>query len=120
MKVIDLLNKIANSEEVPNKIKFHNNIFIFDKSDMTYYLENSDKNLFSICNYKILSDEVEIIEEKPKKIEKIQLKNECIIDCDETGKHFIKTNRKDRNIYITKINEIIDNLNYLLEKSDSE
>ena len=69
IKIIDLLNKIANGEEVPKKIKVHNteyhkcllNTGIDYKiySDDFYYLSNE------ICKAGLsLNDEVEIIEEK--------------------------------------------------------
>lgn len=70
MKVIDLLNKIANGEEVPQLIKW--NGYIYDKLGCEYYMLNDrDITLFGDIldtNGKYLNDEVEIIEE-PKKIE---------------------------------------------------
>ncbi len=62
---------------------------------------------------------LEIIEDKPEKIEKIKINDKYIeyFEKDET-RHYMNINRKDRNIYIPKINEVIDKLNYLLEKSD--
>ena len=90
MKVIDLLNKIANGEEVPNKIRirgvyypdFDENDKPIDVEDMTiwelddgyfdydYYSEGrigERKNMFQtyLIN-RILNDEVEIIEEDKK------------------------------------------------------
>ena len=37
IKIIDLLNKIANGEKVPRKIKLYNNTFYFDKNNIFYY-----------------------------------------------------------------------------------
>ena len=56
IKVIDLLNKIANGEEIPEKIKYELKI-----------------NTYLHCHYvpECLNDEVEIIEED-KKIEKFE------------------------------------------------
>ena len=73
MKVIDLLNKIANGEEVPKKIRYNNVIF-------TYY-ENADeiRKLYIYEKHNIfwfdrdffnLDTEIEIIEED-KEIDKI-------------------------------------------------
>lgn len=92
MRVIDLLNKIANGEEVPKKIKIFDTIFKYSKSNNFYF----DKSAFSLSRYLdvnlSLNDEVEIIEED-KKIEKI--KN--------------KTNyTRNQKQIINKINEIID------------
>lgn len=36
MKIIDILNKINNGEEVPEKVKFDNTIFEYDKNQKEY------------------------------------------------------------------------------------
>jgi hypothetical protein len=70
MKVIDLLNKIANGEEVPKYIKYRNwNNNSFDK--MLVCKENIFYKLDQLEIY--LNDEVEIIEED-KEIEEISFK----------------------------------------------
>ena len=71
MKIIDLLNKIANGEEVPKKIKFGYDIYELGKNTRDYY--NIENKICLSLEYNILSnlnDEVEIIEEKkiPEKI----------------------------------------------------
>lgn len=68
MKVIELLNKIANGEEVPKKIQVYSDIFVFDNSNNVYEHEETKNNLLSIYNGNILNYEVRIIEED-KKIE---------------------------------------------------
>lgn len=74
MKIIDLLNKIANGEEVPKKIKYKNKIYERYQNINTnnlYYYQVPNKNDFLIYQLEAaidLLDEVEIIEE-PKKIE---------------------------------------------------
>lgn len=70
MKVIDLLNKIANNEEVPLRIKYDDEIYI-------YNFEIKDYEFIDRCGWlmdisrgngnEFLNDEIEIIEEKPKK-----------------------------------------------------
>ena len=75
IKIIDLLNKIANNEEVPKKINFRGNIYEWEDG---WYL-TKEKN-YKVClggkkeDHNILitafNDDVEIMEE-PKKIEKI-------------------------------------------------
>ena len=79
MKVIDLLNKIANGEDVPKKIKitviddritrYYN--FFYDKSDQEY----KDDELFPIgarlILNRILNNKVEILEEEKKIPEKL-------------------------------------------------
>lgn len=74
IKIIDLLNKIANGEEVPKKIKYRGEIAEYDEELFDYWIENLFKNtgyLFEgiFVNYgNKLNDEVEIIEEE-KEIE---------------------------------------------------
>ena len=75
IKIIDLLNKIANDEEVPKKIKYKDNVYYLGKNMVdlhTYQTEgsNTTRKLSLIIDneYLNLNDEVEIIEE-PKKIE---------------------------------------------------
>ncbi len=74
MKVIDILNKIANGEKVPNKIKVLGYTFIYtgEKSPQKFYkLENQNNYLLRDFVY-TLDTEVEIIEEKkiPENINK--------------------------------------------------
>lgn len=101
MKVIDLLNKIANGEEVPNKIRFDNkewNRVCGEKN--VYYIDDTDDDLFVYFFRRnitfTLNDEVEIIEE-PKEIKKLDENNTNVLTN-------IIENRK-------KINEIIDYIN---------
>lgn len=72
MRVIDLLQRIANGEEVPEKIQVYSDIFILDYGNMVYEHEKTRTNLLSIYNGNILNYEVEIIEED-KKDEEIEI-----------------------------------------------
>ena len=98
MKVIDLLNKIANGEEVPKKIKktlVYEWSFDEVRDEFTYITKEGCRFDDDWLVLHILDDEVEIIEED-KKIEKFEF---GII---EDSEHYeIKR----------KINEIIDKLN---------
>ena len=99
MKVIDLLNKIANEEEeVPKKIKWGEFILVWEELGFHDYkfLETGNHFLYQGFATSVLNDEVEVIEED-KKIEKIG-----IIYYDETP-----TNA----ILHKKIDEIIDYIN---------
>lgn len=62
IRVIDLLNKIANGEEIPSKFKFAHQIF--EKSGLYYQDEDGD-NLFDsvFTDFSNINDEIEIIEE---------------------------------------------------------
>lgn len=71
IKIIDLLNKIANDEEVPKKIKINN--VIYEYRGYMYCTEKAnyqdiENYLFGKWNFNILNDYAEIIEE-PKEIE---------------------------------------------------
>lgn len=77
MKVIDLLNKIANGEEVPKKIKYRDWLYEFEKDcndylcqyDSLLYRENDDVKQF-------LNDEVEMIEEGIEKLDMKRMKED--------------------------------------------
>ena len=105
MKVIDLLNKIANGEEAPKKIKYNNETFTIREEKDDYV---SEKNLFT-DRYSLLdlNEEVEIIEED-KKIKQITIDDEIIHE--NTVLTDIGLQRNLIKLTI-KINEIIDYLN---------
>ena len=111
MKVIELLNKIANGEEVPKRIKTKNDIWIYDGID---YRASDDRGymfeVYTGINKDDLNEEVEIIEED-NKIEKIPYQfNLNYIDSKldtYTKEEFNKT----MNYIYDKINEIIDKVN---------
>ena len=72
MKVIDLLNKINNREEVPKKIKFNNIEFEYDTRQEEYNHEKEngyyETLLYVVMNTHFISSllraEVEVVEEK--------------------------------------------------------
>ena len=96
MKVIDLLNKIANGEEVPKKIKYEGDTYILC-DNYCYFCEETNlilsDNLYA--EHSKLNEEVEIIEEN-KGIEKLE---------------FLDNSTDNEDILRMKINEIIDFLN---------
>ena len=100
MKVIDILNKIANGEEVRFKILSEDEIYRYD-----YYnqicCEPSDKICEWGIDYRWLNEEVEIIEDK-----KIPKKLDLILDeqfSNDELQAYIKETQE-------KLNEIIDYL----------
>lgn len=116
IKIIDLLNKIANNEEVPKKIKYKNEIYEryqnINTNNLYYYqVPNKCKFLIDQLSSSIdLLGKVEIIEE-PKKIEKIEK---------PTQDKYLYSNGKelyenDMKVY-DKLNELIDEINNLKEK----
>ena len=125
MKIIDLLNKRANGEEVPNKIRIDHWCYKFEWVEHldNYYDKSADLDLMSVLsmskeelNYevKIIEEEIETIEED-KPIEKLY----------EIVKTLpLTTNLVEETIWGTvynqqnKINEIIDKVNKLKKESD--
>ena len=116
MKIIDLLNKIANGERVPEKIKFDNEVWFYDNQQKDYitgvqeFTLGETKNLIYCINA-----EVEILETTlntknmnvtVNKIEKLDLSG---YDDTDTGNFEEWTN--EGIILAVKINEIIDHLN---------
>ena len=114
MKIIDLLNKIANGEETPNKFKYDN--LTFTKRCDGAYFDNDGDELHSSLSIDLsnLNDEIEIITEDKKienlsyySLEKIRkAKNE-----DEHYKRRIELLEKRVDDYHNKINELIDKVN---------
>jgi len=70
IKIIELLVKIANGEEVPRKIKYEGDEYIFDGYN---YISNGHSLGYCYKLDGILNDEVEIIEDK--KIKELKKRN---------------------------------------------
>ena len=109
MKVIDLLNKIANGEKVPEKIKWGEHYLTWFVYEHKALDEPGDPNIFECAgggiSHILLNDEIEIIEDPPKEDKKIKR-----IEERESGWW---PNMADGNVSTLKqaINEIIDRLN---------
>lgn len=106
IRVIDLLNKIANGEEAPKKLKLKGSLndyeFHFNRKYNCYDLIGEKFEMGSyMFGFSILNDEIEIIEEY-KQIEKLMR-----LDSRETSDCIIKIQ--------DKINELIDKVNELEE-----
>ena len=108
IKIIDLLNKIANGEKSINvETKYDSNVWEKDDFLFSFYKEFERRNNYEVV--KFLNDKVEIIGE-PKKIEKIEkpTKDEYLYS---NGKELYENDMK---VY-DKINELIDEINNLKE-----
>ena len=105
IKIIDLLNKIANGEEVPKKFMYKNDIWEHYK-ELKDYTRAGKPNTFFTMYYihHILNDEVEIIEED-KKIEKLTFNDTDVCCVDGLMKQSLNIKKT--------INEIIDVINEL-------
>lgn len=123
MKVIDLLNKIANGEEVPKKIKWRDKIWTYNNKDQDYEVNDTDLLGYGFFIHRTLdfiNDEVEIIEEKkiPEKLENYYDENleEYVVETYIKGINYkeIFNSRYDEMI-ISKINEVLD---YLKSKGE--
>ena len=123
MKVIDLLNKIANGE-APKKIIIQRDELVYNEDLILnlqdcYYKSDAEDETWRIWAYN-LNDEVEIIEEDkeekkiPEKLDIYWELQQLIKDnnIDEHNLHKILTKIK------IKQNEIIDYLDYLKSKGD--
>lgn len=124
MKIIDLLNKIANGEEVPKKIRItdvddritRHYIFFYDEDDQEY----KDNELFPLGARlildRVLNKKVEVLDllKEPKKIEKI---DEILMIDDLIPPYGENEYKAWKNIIIqqNKINELIDEINKLKE-----
>lgn len=102
MRIIDLLNKIANGEEVPRKIKYRDDVYI-QIDNYCYYCNETNLILSDkiFAEKSRLNDTVKILEEE-NKIEKINLG--------------ILNDQKQKNkVFKEKINLLIDEINKLKE-----
>ena len=120
MKIIDLLNKIANNEEVPKKIKIRGTIYkfteIFTKnltfadrgSNINNAYENDFENYWLDCAR--INEEVEIIEED-KKIEKWG--EGALEEMEKCTDYTLEDLQKYIRILAETQNELIDEINNL-------
>ena len=109
IKIIDLLNKIANGEENINvETKYDSDDWEKDDFLLSLYKEFEHKNNYEIVEF--LNDYVEIIEES-KKIEKITIREKTLgfPSGEWTARNMDKA-------FAIKINELIDEIKNLKEK----
>ena len=113
MKVIELLTKIANGEEVPKEIKYDTMNYVFrhyDYKEVHGELIDEQSSWLEKIDFYKLNEEVEIIEED-KKIEKIDMFDYFTgYDFDNTSIDLRKHLEVNFQILNDKINEIIDYL----------
>ena len=77
MKIIDLLNKMANGEEVPEKIKVGNIIYIYESWEHFYYTDNEEREDLLVkgkdySTIDFLNWNVELIEDNTIDIDNIE------------------------------------------------
>lgn len=112
IKIIDLLNKIVNGEELPKKISFHGLDFELDELERCYIHNDNDLDItMDGLKYSQLNDIAEIIEEQ-EGIDKLEI--------DENG--FIHTNngtwkgRKLDVVFAKSINKLAEEVKNIKEK----
>ena len=100
IKVIELLNKIANGEDLPKRIKIQDYVFELSK-DYEHYYYNEDVEITHLINHNFsnLNDEVEILEDNTEEIEEIP--EERIEDCTDRNYAYLAT----------KYNELVKSVN---------
>lgn len=118
--IYELLELIKDGK-APNKILYDHYIWSWTGDDYHTILKTEKEQFLITGMYytwlsEFLNDKVEIIEEDNNVIGKILTTYDGeIIDYVNGEKHLINTNRKDINIYIPKINKLIDEINKLKE-----
>lgn len=117
MKIIDLLNKIANGEEVPRQVDYYDITYTYNGD---CYVSNEGELLLDHIEEltRCLNEEIEIIEED-KKIEKIEMdylyknfEGNKINIYERLDKNFVEIERV-LEIVTNTINELIDEVNKL-------
>ena len=116
MKVIEVLNKIKLFDDYRPNIKFKSKIYIYDNWLGNYYCGDYSGLFAGYCINKILDEEIEIIEDTPKRIEiPKHIPNEVIQDLD---REICSANVK---CIAHKVNELINYLQYSNElKKESD
>lgn len=105
MKVIDILNKMANDDNFrPDVIKFYDDLFTWDSQENDWKNEDNSIGLLEYNFPNTLNNEVEIIEEEKKIPEKLEILPD--------NEHY------SNKILYGKINDIIDYLYYLKSKGE--
>ena len=116
MKIIDLLNKMANGEEVPEKIKVGNIIYIYENWEHFYYTDNEAREDLLVrgkdySTNDFLNWNVELIEDEPidiDNIEELELIGTNFIDMD---KNELKSNINKNRINLNKLVQAVKQLN---------
>lgn len=114
MKVIDLIVKISKGEEVPRKIKIGSWIYEFEWNDNTnqYWDKETTVSLDDVLSFdkEELNYEVKILEDSPKELKKLDIRQEKNIKNNWKWKiegYCVSTPMK---IIGDKVNEIIERI----------
>ena len=111
IKIIDLLNKIANDEEVPKKIKWLGQTYEYNHNDRFYYQNGWSMYIDFYTEGNCLNDEVEILDEE----EFEDIYNFC------WNENYLFSNRQtgmtkeDRRLLDSNFKDIHDTINKLIK-----
>lgn len=110
MKVIDLLNKIANEEKLPKTVRINDVTLCLNKEKREYISIFSESNMMSYLGDDFdLNDEVKILEDTTEEIKEIQADNNYYIHT-ELGSF---KGRKMDIAFVNKLNELTKIVNKL-------
>lgn len=118
MKVIDLLNKIANGEKPPKYILIVGHRYRFNEKTNDYDSDIGMSNKYLFRNMGILSElneEIKILEDKTEEIEEIQVDRNNFIHT-ELGSF---KGRKMDIAFVNKFNELTKIVNKLNKQQDT-
>ena len=118
IKIIDLLNIIAEDKELPEKFMYKGHLYYRQKTKGICYRCDELNEIFEECLVlEDLNETIEIIEE-PKKIEKLKIEQDT-----HNSNYYIKNEygtkcglTKHSKMIAEKVNELIDEINNLKEK----
>ena len=115
MTIIDLLNKIANGEEVPKHIHIRDvDTYTWQEDVKAYWSDNDENDLLNDLDLSktVLTEDVEILEEE-NKIEKIKSLNN-VGNAKDLGE-FQDKQQLNNHLLKEKINQLLDEINKLKE-----
>ena len=116
MTIIEIINKIANNEDIPKRIKYKDKIYIYNEPNQDYLEYNKDDFDFlgyAFCNWRtrdFINDKVEILEED-KDIELLNLDTDKL-----KGKEVI---RAIDYLLEGRINELVKEVNKLRKDNNN-
>lgn len=127
IKIIDLLNKIANGEEAPKKIKYEGKIYIYYEAYAGYYEKDCEgiynKKFLTFRNeqyYKVLNEELEILDEDDEfeDIEELNKSDYQYSQCPswKEKEEVIKIMNNNFELHQKAIRDIIQNQKKIIER----
>lgn len=137
MTIIEIINKIANNEDIPKRIKYKDKIYIYNEPNQDYLEYNKDDFDFlgyAFCNWRtrdFINDKVEILEED-KDIELLDVallsqsdnwlwcpsKDDFEKDI-ELNEYIISNIRENTLNFQRKLNEVIKEVNKLRKENNN-